>query len=147
MFSTYQYIILFWLRFFNYQTIGRVFLKTLQKSIFVDSCFFSYFRGFGEELSNPEEEPKREKTHLVRIHLQEWIFIYQDNIEYFAEINVLISVIPKISRECNMTNERQIHNICENIFQGDTADFRKIIWRKVTSIIKSREFSRIFGHI
>ena len=47
--------------------------------------------------------------------------------EYFAEINVLVSVISKISRECNMTNERQIHNICENIFQGDTADFRKII--------------------
>ena len=67
--------------------------------------------------------------------------------EYFAEINVLVSVISKISRECNMTNERQIHNISENIFQGDTADFRKIIWRKVTSIIKSREFSRIFGHI
>ena len=31
--------------------------------------------------------------------------------------NVLVSIIIKILRECNITNESQIHNIHENIFQ------------------------------
>ena len=119
LFLTYHYKIHFWLHYFYYLTIDRVFLKTLQKSIFVDCCFFSYFHGFGEEPLNPQESI-REKTHLVRIHLQEWILIYQDNFEYFAEINVLVSIIFKISREFNLANKSQIHNICENIFQGDT---------------------------
>ena len=44
---------------------------------------------------------------------------YQNNVEYFAEINVLVSIIIKISREFNLTNESQIHNICKNIFQGN----------------------------
>ena len=68
--STYRYKIHFWLSFFCYQTIDRVFCKTLRKSIFVDSCFFSYFDVFGEEPLNPQESI-REKTHLIRIHLQE----------------------------------------------------------------------------
>ena len=33
------------------------------------------------------------------------------------EINVLASIIFKISRECKLTNESQIRNIRENIFQ------------------------------
>ena len=88
-------------------------------NIIITCCFFICFHGFGEEPLNPQETI-REKTHLVRIHLQEWILIYADNFEYFAEIKVLVSIIFKISRECNLTNESQIHNICENIFQGDT---------------------------
>ena len=40
--------------------------------------------------------------------------------------NVLVSVIFKNSRECNLTNESQIHNISENIFQGDT--LRSLHW-------------------
>ena len=119
MFSTYRYKIHFWLHFFYYQVIGRVLLKTLQKSIFVDCYFFSCFHGFGEEPLDPQESI-REKTRLVRIHLQEWILIYQDNFEYFAEINVIVSIIFKILRECNLTNESQIYDICKNIFQGDT---------------------------
>ena len=63
---------------------------------------------------NPQKSI-REKTHLVMIHLQERIFTYQDNFE----INVLVSIIFKISRKCNLTNENQIHNIRENIFQGN----------------------------
>ena len=92
----------------------QVFLKTLQESIFADICFFSYFHGFAEEPLNPQESI-REKTHLVTTYFQEWIFIYQDNFEYFAEINVLVSIIFKISRKYDLTNESQIHNICENI--------------------------------
>ena len=103
--------------FFYYQTID--YRRTLQKSIFVDCCFFSYFHGFDEEPLNPQKSIC-EKTHLVRIHSQEWIFTYQDNFEYFAEINVLVSIFFKNSRECNFTNESQIQNICKNIFQGDT---------------------------
>ena len=76
----------------------------MQKSVFVDCCFFSCFHGFDEEPFNPQETI-REKTRLVRIYLQEWILFYQDNFEYFAGINVLVSVIFKISRECNLTNE------------------------------------------
>ena len=136
----------------------------MQKSVFVNCCFFSYFPGFGEEPLNPQESI-REKTHLVRIHFQEWILIYQDNFEYFAEINIIVSIIFKILRDCNLTNESQICNetkyfsgrhiktfveklITVCIFHGVTTDFRKtIIWKKVTSITKSREFSKIFDHI
>ena len=106
LFSTYHYNIHFWLHFFYYQTIDRVFLKTF--SIFVDCCFFSYFHRFGEKPLNPQESI-REKPHLVRIHMQECIFIYEDNFKYFAEINVLISIIFKISRGCNLTNERPMN--------------------------------------
>ena len=56
------------------------------------------------------------EIHLAAIHLQEWIIIYQNNFEYLAEINVVVSIIIKISRKCNWTNESQIHNIRENIF-------------------------------
>ena len=45
-----------------------------------------------------------------------WIVIYHDDFEYLAAINVLVSNIIKISREFNLTNESQIHNIRENIF-------------------------------
>ena len=90
-------------------------IETPQKPVLVDYCFFSYVHGYGEELLNPKESIC-EKTHLVRIHLQEWILIYQENFEYFAKINVLVWIIFKISRECNLTNESQIHGICENIF-------------------------------
>ena len=114
-----KFTLCFWIYFFYYQTVDRAFLRTLQKSVFVDCCFFSYFHGFGKEQLNPQESI-REKNHLVRIHLQEWIFIYQDDFEYFTEINVHVSIFFKISREFNLTNERQIHNICENIFQGGT---------------------------
>ena len=55
--------------FFCHQTMDRVFLKTLRKSIFVDSCFFSYFHIFGEEPLNPQESIC-EKTLPVRIYLQ-----------------------------------------------------------------------------
>ena len=44
--------------------------KLLRKSIFMDSYFFSYFHGFVEEPRNPQEST-REKTHLVKIYLQE----------------------------------------------------------------------------
>ena len=43
-----------------------VFLKTLRKSNFLDSCF----HGLREEPLNPQESI-REKTHLVTIPLQE----------------------------------------------------------------------------
>ena len=98
---------------------SRVFVKTLQKFIFVGCCFFSYFHGFGEEPLN-YQETILEKAHLVRIHLKELILIYQDNFEYFAEINVIVSIIFKILREYNLSNESQICNISENIFQGAT---------------------------
>ena len=60
----------FWLPFAYYQAIDRVFVKTLQKPIFVACCFFSYFHGLGKDPLNTQESI-REKTHLVRIHLQE----------------------------------------------------------------------------
>ena len=94
-----------------------IFLKTLRKSIFVDSYFFSYFHGFGEEPFNLQKSVC-EEINLATIHLQEWIAFFRDNFEYLTEINDLISIIIKISRECNLTNESQILNIRENIFQG-----------------------------
>ena len=98
----------------NYDII--VFLKILQRFIFMDNYFFSYFRGFVEETFNSQESIY-EKILLVAIHLQEWLFISQYNFEYLTEINVLVSIFFKISRECNLTNESQIHNIRENIFR------------------------------
>ena len=78
-------------------------------------------------------------------------FHYQDNFEHLADLNVLVSIIFKISRENNLTSESQIHDTRENIlitqriFDGVTTDFGKIIvWKKVTSIAKPREFGRIF---
>ena len=73
----------------------------------------SYFYRFGVEPLDLQESI-REKIDLGTIHLQELIFTYQDNFE----INVLVSVIFKISRECNLTDEIQIHNIRENRFKG-----------------------------
>ena len=61
------------------------------------SSFFSNFHRFGKETLNVPESI-REKSHLVRIYLPEWIFIYQDNFEYMVEINVLVSIVFKISR-------------------------------------------------
>ena len=54
------------------------------------------------------------------MNLQEWIVIYQDDFEHLAEINILVSIIIKISRECNLANANQIHNIREKIVQGNT---------------------------
>ena len=84
----------------------------------MDSCFFSYFHVFGEEPFNLQESIC-EKIHLTTIHLQEGIVIYHNNFEYLAEINVLVSITIKISRELSLTNESQIHNIRENIFWGN----------------------------
>ena len=109
-------------------------------NIIITCCFFICFHGFGEEPLNLQET-MREKTHLVRIHLQEWILIYQDNFEYFAEINVLVSIIFKISRECNLTNESQIHNICENIFQGDTLRSLHRNWQQCVFFTASQQIS------
>ena len=53
----------------------------------------SYFYRFEEESLDPKESI-REKTHLVTIHLHEWIFTYQDNFK----INVLVSVTFIITR-------------------------------------------------
>ena len=139
----------------------RGFCKTSRKSIFVDSCFFSYLHVFGKRPLNP---PKtiREKTHLVRIHLQELIFIYQNNFEYLTEINVLVSIIFKILRECYSINESQIRNIRENIFQENGLGplhrnwylcvfwrchnrFHKtIIWKKLMNL---REFSSYIKYL
>ena len=58
-------------------------------------------------------------SHYRCIYRNESSFISQNNFKYLAEINVLVSIIIKISRECNSNNESQIHNICENIFQGN----------------------------
>ena len=56
-------------------------------------------------------------------------FHCQDNFEYLAD--VLVSIIIKISRENNLTNESQIHDIRGNalklialrFFDGVTTDF------------------------
>ena len=52
------------------KAIDQILIKALQKSIFVNCCFFGYFYGIGEESLNLQE-PICEKAHLVRIHLQE----------------------------------------------------------------------------
>ena len=70
LFPTYHYKIHFWLHFFCYQTIDRVFLKLCENIFFLDSCFFIYIHVFGEAPLNLQESV-REKNHLVRIHLQE----------------------------------------------------------------------------
>ena len=103
---------------FRYTSITKLWTEFLQKlcgnlffwvAIFLDS----YFYRFGVEPLDLQESI-REKIDLVTIHLQEWIFTYQDNFE----INALVSVIFKISRECNLTDEIQIHNMRENRFNG-----------------------------
>ena len=52
------------------KAIDQILIKALQKSIFVNCCFFSYFYEIGEESLNLQESIC-EKAHLVRIHLQE----------------------------------------------------------------------------
>ena len=84
----------------------------------MDSYFFSHFHGFGEEPFNLQES-LCEKIHLAPMNLQEWIVIYQDDFEHLPEVNVLVSIIIKISKECNLTNANQIHNIREKIVQGN----------------------------
>ena len=69
----------------------------------------SYFQGFGKEPLNPQESI-RERTHLVTIYLKD---------EFFLIRIILKSTFFKILRECNMTNESQIHDIRGNIFQGN----------------------------
>ena len=103
----------------NLTNYRQDFLKTLRKSIFVNRYFCSCFHRFGEESFNLQES-LCEKINLATIHLQESTVICKDNFEYLAEINVLVSIIIKISRECNFTNASQIYNIRENIFQGNT---------------------------
>ena len=103
---------------FSYTSITNLWTEFLQKlcgNLFFWAAIFldSYFYRFGVEPLDLQESI-REKIDLVTIHLQEWIFTYQDNFE----INVLVSVIFKISRECNLTDEIQIHNIRENRFNG-----------------------------
>ena len=71
---------------------------------------------FGEEPFNLQESVCK-KTHFAMIHLQECIVIYQNNFEQLAEVN--ISIIIKISRKYNLTNENQFQNVRENIFQGN----------------------------
>ena len=71
---------------------------------------------FGEEPFNLQESVSKE-THFAMMHLQECIVIYQNNFEQLAEVN--ISIIIKISRKYNLTNENQFQNVRENIFQGN----------------------------
>ena len=52
-------------------------------------------------------------------------FHYQDNFEHLADLNDL-SVIFKISRENNLTNESQIHDIHGNIFRGNAYKLRTL---------------------
>ena len=80
--------------FFYYQTIDRVFLKTLRKAVHVDSCFFTYFHIFGKEPVNPQESIF-EKILLVRIHLQVWIFTYQYNFDYWWKLTFLNQLFSK----------------------------------------------------
>ena len=54
--------------------------------------FFIYFFGFGEKPFNPQKSISG-KIDLVTTHLQERIFICQDNFRYLAEIDVLVSII------------------------------------------------------
>ena len=61
--------------FFCYQTIDRVFLKTLRKSIFMDSCFFSYFHVFGEEPLNLLESLVKKLFSLGYICSYEFSYI------------------------------------------------------------------------
>ena len=46
-------------------------------------------------------------------------FHYQDNFEHLADLNFLVSIIFKVSRENNLTNESQIQDIRGNIFRGN----------------------------
>ena len=91
----------------------------------------SYFHGFGEEPLNPQESIN-EKIHLVTIHLQEWIF----KLNFNFKINALVSIIFKISRECNLTNKSQIHDIREIFFRETPEGFyieidnKAYFWRR-----------------
>ena len=99
----------------NLPSYRQVFLKTLRKSIFVDSYFCSYLDGFGEESFNLQESVC-EKIRLATINLLEWIVIYQNNFEFLVKIIVLVSINERILRECTWTNESQTHKNHENIF-------------------------------
>ena len=58
------------------------------------------------------------------------------------EINVLVSLIFKIPREFNLINESQIHNICENIFQGDTLRSFHVNWQPRVFFTASQQISK-----
>ena len=144
--------------FFCYQTIDRVFLKTLQKSIFVNSCFFSYFHVFGEEPLNAPESVC-EKTLLVKIHLQVWIFIYQDNFFNWWKLTFLYLLFSKFreniiwrmkakSAISAKTFFRKTHyGLCIEIDNSAYFWRRHNIFHKNSHMKKAPEFNRIFRYI
>ena len=139
-------------------------IKALQKFIFVDCCFFSYFYGSDEESLNPQESI-HEKTHLTTMHLQEWILIYQVNIEYFC--GTQLSCFSYFQNFERMYFDQWKPNlqylwkyfagrhfkayvqrlITVRIFHGVNRFQKNNYMKKGTYIKKSREFSRIFDHI
>ena len=55
-----------------------VFLKTLRKSIFVDSCFFSYFQGFSEEPLNKNQYVRKlSLRYICRDFITSSYFFYK----------------------------------------------------------------------
>ena len=76
------------------QTIERVFLKTLRKSIFVDSYFFSYFHGFGEKAFNLQESVC-EKICLATMHLQDQILFIRIILNIWRKFTFLFQLLSK----------------------------------------------------
>ena len=97
----------------------------MRKSIFVDSYLFTYFHWFGEEPFTLQESVC-ERIHLVTINLLKLTIIYQDNFEYLAEINVLVSIIIKISKECNFDQWKSNPQYPWKYFSGKRFNIREI---------------------
>ena len=165
MFSTYFYKIHFWFHFFYYQTIDSVFLKTLPVSIIVGSCSFCNFHGFGEEPLTLRNQYVRKLISLGYICRNEFSFI-SIILNIWWQLTILFRLFSKFREnviwqwKLNLGCRRKYFSgkrfkafACKKLItacniDGVKIDFRKtIISKKVTSVTKSSEFSRILCHI
>ena len=136
----------------------------MRTSIFVDNSFYSSFPVFWEEPFNPEESAWEKihfvTVHLVTVHLQESIFIFRIILNNWWKLTLLFQSFWKFRENVTWTMKVK-STISAKIFSGKrykafaeksitlvilgsvTTDFRKaFIWKKVTSIAKSRKCSR-----
>ena len=125
LFSTYHYKIHFWLHFFYYQAIGRVFLKALQNLLLQIAVSLVIFTDLA-------------KSHLIlkNQYVRKLIsigYICRITLNTFAEITSLVSIILNILRKCNLTYESQIYKYLRKYFSGK--HFKAFVQKPITVCI------------
>ena len=144
--------------FFCYQPIYRVFLKTLRKSIFVDTCFFVIFTHLAKShliLKNQYERKlfflgyiSRHEFSFIKVILINWwklTFLYQ-LFSKFRE-NVTWPMKTKSAISAKMFSKKTPYGLCVE------SDNRAYFWwlhnrfHKNNYMKKSPGFNRIVRHI